>query len=219
MSDDGECMGRHTYVKVCGITRAEDAAAAVAAGADAVGVVFAPSPRQVTLEAACAVFAAVPPSVVRVGVFVDAAPEEVARAVAVCGLTAVQFSGDESPADCRKVACPVIKVIHVGTDFGLAEAEPYQGHAAALLLDTHVNGKAGGTSQTFDWQATGVLPGWAPCFVAGGLDADNVGECIEALHPYSVDVSSGVESSPGIKDNKKIEAFLAAVRAADAKEM
>ncbi len=127
----------------------------------------------------------------------------------------MQLSGSESPEQCDAVPVPVIKVVHVGTDFGLGEVEPYRGHAAALLLDTLVTGKAGGTSQTFDWQATGGLPGWAPSFVAGGLNSDNVGACIRALRPFAVDVSSGVEASSGIKDHKKIVAFCAAVRDAD----
>jgi len=204
-----------TRIKICGITRAEDANAAVAAGADAIGVIFAPSPRQVTVAQAAAALADVPPPVARIGVFVDASAEDIAEAIRVCGLTAVQFSGNESPEQCDAVPVPVVKVIHVGTDFPLEVAEPYRGHAAALLLDTLVTGKAGGTSQTFDWQATGGLPGWAPSFVAGGLNPDNVGVCIRALHPFAVDVSSGVESSSGIKDHKKIVALCAAVRDSD----
>ena len=113
---------------------------------------------------------------------------------------------------------PVIKVLAVGTDFDFESAEPFRGHAAALLLDTYVAGKAGGTSQTFDWQQAGEPPEWAPCFVAGGLNPDNVAEAIRALRPFAVDVSSGVEASPGIKDPRKIAAFCAAVRAADVEE-
>jgi phosphoribosylanthranilate isomerase len=148
-------------------------------------------------------------------VFVDAPLEHISEAIRVCGLTAVQLSGSESPEQCDAVPAPVVKVVHVGTDFPLETLEPYRGHAAALLLDTYVTGKAGGTSQTFDWQATGDLPGWAPSFVAGGLNPDNVGACIRALHPFAVDVSSGVEASSGIKDHVKMAAFCAAVRTAD----
>jgi len=100
-------------------------------------------------------------------------------------------------------------------DFGWIEAKPFRGHAAALLLDTLVPGKAGGTSQTFSWNSIGVPPGWASIFVAGGLTPENVAACIRALAPYAVDVSSGVESSPGVKDAEKIVSFAAAVRAAD----
>jgi len=204
-----------TRIKICGITRAEDAHAAVAAGADALGVIFARSPRQVTPGQAAAALVDVAPPVARIGVFVDAPLADIVEAVALCGLTAVQLSGSESAEYCDQVPVPVIKVVHVGTDFPHEVVEPYRGHAAALLLDTLVTGKAGGTSQTFDWQATGDLPGWAPSFVAGGLNPDNVGACVRALRPFAVDVSSGVEASVGIKDKKRIAAFCAAVRDAD----
>ena len=205
-----------TRIKICGLTRGEDAAAAVASGADALGVIFAPSPRQVSLAHAARLLAEVPPPVARVGVFVDASAEEIGEAIEACGLTAVQLSGHESPELCDSVPVPAIKTVRIGTDFGLEEAEPYRGHAAALLLDTYVAGKAGGTSQAFDWQSDGI-PGWAPIFVAGGLHPENVGACIAALRPFAVDVSSGVESSPGIKDHARIAAFCAAVRDADLK--
>lgn len=204
-----------TRIKVCGITTAEDAAAAVAAGADAIGVIFAPSPRQVTVAQAAAALAVVPLPVARIGVFVDATAEQIAEAVSACGLTAVQFSGHESPEDCDAVGVPVLKAIGVGTDFDIQTVGPYRDHAAALLFDTFVADKAGGTSQTFDWQAVGEVSGRVPFFVAGGLNEDNVGECIASLRPYAVDVSSGVETSPGRKDHQKVFAFCAAVRAAD----
>jgi len=204
-----------TRVKICGITNPEDAAAAVAAGADAIGVIFAVSPRQVTLAEAAKALADVPPPVARVGVFVNALSEEVATAILACGLTAVQFSGSESPEDCDAAQIPVIKTVPIGMDFGLAGVEPFRDHAAALLLDTYHADKAGGTSQTFDWRSLGPVPGWAPFFVAGGLTPDNVGECIAVLRPFAVDVSSGVESSPGVKDHTKLSALCAAVRAAD----
>jgi len=206
---------QRTRIKVCGVTRREDADVAVAAGADAIGVIFAPSPRQVTLAQAAAALAGVPPLVARVGVFVDATLDEIEAAILACGLTAVQFSGAESPSACRAVSRPVIKAVRVGTDFGSECAEPYRGYAAALLLDTYVTGKAGGTSQTFDWQRAGECPGWASVFVAGGLNPSNVSACIAALRPYAVDVSSGVEERPGIKDHDKVRAFCAAVRTAD----
>jgi phosphoribosylanthranilate isomerase len=204
-----------TRVKICGITNAADAAHAVDAGADAVGVVFAASPRQVTVAQAAAALAEVPPPVARIGVFVDSSAAEVAEAVSACGLTAVQLSGTESPELCEAIAVPVLKVVHVGTDFDLGGAESFRGCAAALLLDTYVAGKAGGTSQAFDWQRLGAVPGWAPSFIAGGLNPLNVAACIAALRPFGVDVSSGVEASPGVKDPEKITAFIAAVRDAD----
>jgi len=208
-------MPKRTRIKVCGITNAVDAAAAVAAGADAIGVIFAPSPRQVSIESAAAALAAVPPPVARIGVFVDASAEEISAAVIACGLTVVQFSGDESPQRCDEAPVPVVKALRVGTDFDVSAAEPYRDHAAALLLDTYVAGKAGGTSQIFDWQAVGAELGTVPFFVAGGLNPENVEECIGALRPFGVDVSSGVEIAAGIKDHDKLAAFCDAVRRAD----
>jgi phosphoribosylanthranilate isomerase len=204
-----------TRIKICGLTSPDAARAAVEAGADAIGLVFAASPRQLSIEQAATVAAAVPPPVGRIGVFVDADPDFVALAVQRCALTAVQLCGSETPETCSAMPVPVIKVLGVGTDFGWEVAEPYRGHAAALLLDTYNPTKAGGTSQTFDWQALGDPPDWAPVFVAGGLNAENVGRAIAALHPFAVDVSSGVESSPGIKNPERMAAFCAAVRAAD----
>ncbi len=204
-----------TRIKICGLTRAEDVAAAVAAGADAVGFVFAVSPRQVTVEQAAAAAAAAPPPVGRIGVFVDPTLGEVEQAIDTAGLMAVQLCGCESPELVSAVSVPVIKVLSVGTDFGWENAEPYRGKAAALLLDTYVPGKAGGTSRTFHWQSIGEFSGWAPLYLAGGLSPTNVADAIGALHPFAVDVSSGVESSPGIKDHRAIQAFCAAVREAD----
>lgn len=205
-----------TRIKICGMTRPEDAAAAVACGADAIGLIFARSPRQVTLAQAAAVVEAVPPPVGRIGVFVDAGLEEIEAAVESLALTAVQLHGSEPPAMCAALSVPVIKAVRVGTDFSLSDLEPYRGHAAALLLDTYVADKAGGTATPFSWQDVGKPPVWAPpVFVAGGLHPDNVGEAIRAMRPYAVDVSSGVESSPGIKDHDAITRFCAAVAAAD----
>lgn len=206
---------RRTRVKICGLTRPEDAAAAVEAGADALGVVLAPSPRRVTLDGAERVFERVPPFVARVGVFVDASEAEVAEAVERLGLAAVQFHGAEPPEACRRAPVPVIKAVKVGTGFALEAAEPFRDSAAAILLDTFVTGTSGGTGTAFDWHMIAALPGWAPFMLAGGLGPDNVGEAIAALRPYAVDVSSGVEAAPGLKDASKIRAFIAAVRAAD----
>lgn len=204
-----------TRIKICGLTRARDAAAAVGAGADALGVILAPSPRRVSASQAAEVLACAPPPVARVGVFVDPTLDEVLSAVEVAGLTAVQLSGAETPEFCARIPVPVIKTLGVGTDFGWSAAEPYRDVAAALLLDTYVTGKAGGTATTFDWHSLAGIPGGAPVFVAGGLTPDNVAECIRALSPFAVDVSSGVEASAGIKDHDRIRAFALAVRAAD----
>lgn len=209
-------MHHRTRIKICGITTAADAAAAVEAGADAIGVVLAPSPRRVTLEQAATVFEAVPPFVARVGVFVDASPHEVAAAIARLGLSAVQFSGAELPEDCSAAPAPAIKALHVGIDFDGSLSEPYRGYVAALLVDTFSQGEKGGTGQTFDWQLLDAAPRWAPLLLAGGLHPGNVGEAIAAVQPFAVDVSSGVERAAGVKDHDKIRDFCAAVRLADA---
>ena len=204
-----------TRVKICGITSAEDAAAAVDAGADAIGVVLAPSPRRVALDEAAEALSVVPPLVSRVGVFVDPTPAELAEAVGRLRLDFVQLCGDELPELCGQAPAPVVKVIHIGTAFDAERAEPYRGLVAALLIDTHVTGIRGGTGKTFSWHNLHELPAWAPLFVAGGLNPDNVGDAIRTLRPYAVDVSSGVETTPGHKDHEKVRAFMAAVHAAD----
>ncbi len=206
----------HTRVKICGITNPEDARTAVAAGADALGVVLAPSSRQVTLCEAVRALEGVPSEIDRIGVFVDADPAFVAEAVERIGLTYVQFHGSETPEVCASAPVPVIKVLRVGMDFALAETEPFRGSVTAFLFDTLDTRKAGGTGRTFDWQTlTRNRPGGVPLYLAGGLTPLNVGDAIRAVRPYAVDVSSGVEERPGHKDRHKIAAFMAAVRAAD----
>lgn len=205
-----------TRIKICGLTRPEDAAAAVSSGADALGVVLAPSKRQVTLDQAAAVLADVPPLVARVGVFVDAKADDVWEAVARLGLTAVQYHGDEAPQTCAAAPVPVIKAMRVGPDFDPAVLDGFRGTVAAFLLDTYVAGEQGGTGEAFDWlSVAGSLPAWAPVVLAGGLRPENVSTAIRTLHPFAVDVSSGVEVSPGVKDPALVEAFAEAVRAAD----
>ena len=208
---------RRTRIKICGLTRPEDAAHAVSSGADALGVVLAPSKRQVTLDQAAEAFADVPPLVARIGVFVDASADEVWEAVARLGLTAVQFHGDEAPETCAAAPVPVIKAVRVGPGFDRLSVDVYCGSVSALLFDTLVPGGAhGGTGLAFDWHdVAGRLPDWAPAIVAGGLAPQNVAEAVRVFAPLAVDVSSGVESSPGIKDHALIDAFCAAVRAAD----
>lgn len=204
-----------TRVKVCGLASAVDAAEAVRAGADALGVILAESPRQVTLTEAEEIFAAVPPFVARVGVFVDAPPDYVERAVARLSLTAVQFHGSESPERCAAAPAPVIKAVRVRPDFDPVELDPYRETVSALLFDTYVEGMDGGTGRTFPWEAVAPLPAWVPVIVAGGLNPVNVGGAIRSLEPFGVDVSSGVEERLRQKDRSRLHAFVAAVRAAD----
>jgi phosphoribosylanthranilate isomerase len=198
--------------KICGITRIEDALAAVAAGADAIGLVFyAKSPRAVSVEQAAAILQALPPFVTSVGLFVDMPRAELQALLQRLPLDLLQFHGDESPADCEGHGRPYIKAlrVHPGEDVAAAMA-PYAG-ARGILLDTFVEGVPGGTGATFDWSLVPRQAG-KPIILAGGLEAGNVAAAIRQVRPYAVDVSGGVEASKGIKDAGKIRAFVQAVR-------
>lgn len=205
-----------TRVKVCGLCSAADARAAVRAGADALGVILvAESRRCVTIEEAIEVLAGVPPFVSRIGVFVDSPPDRLIAAAARLRLDAVQLHGDESPAYCASMPVPVIKTFRVGEDFDPAVIEAYRGSISAVMLDTLVTGEHGGTGRTFAWELVPRLPGFAPLIVGGGLRPTNVAAAIRALHPFAVDVSSGVEERVRHKDSTRLAAFVAAVRATD----
>jgi phosphoribosylanthranilate isomerase len=206
-------------VKICGITSPEDARAAAAAGADAIGLVFWPgSPRALDVEAARRVADAVPPLVLRVGVFVDAPASEIDRVAAVVGLDVVQLHGSEMPEACRLPGRRVLKALRVGEAFDPEQALRYEGRAAGLLLDAAVGALPGGSGRSFDWsQAAALRPRVGFLMLAGGLTAANVGDAIARVRPDAVDVSSGVEVAPGRKDREKMRAFVAAVRAAEAR--
>ncbi|EZH77689.1 N-(5'-phosphoribosyl)anthranilate isomerase [Ectopseudomonas composti] len=198
--------------KICGITRIEDALAAVEAGADAIGLVFyAKSPRAVSIEQAAAILRALPPFVTTVGLFVDMPRDELQHLLQRLPLDLLQFHGDESPADCEGYGRPYIKALRVrpGEDVSAAMA-PYEG-ARGILLDTFVDGVPGGTGASFDWSLVPEDAG-KPVILAGGLDAGNVAAAIRQVRPYAVDVSGGVEASKGIKDAGKIRAFIQAVQ-------
>ena len=204
-----------TRVKICGITRPEDARAAVRCGADAIGLVFHPaSPRFVRLEDARAVAMAVPAYVTIVGLFVDAAVAEVERALEHVPLTLLQFHGQESNESCRRYGVPFTKAVRMAKGVDVNSALLAYPDARGFLLDTFVAGIAGGTGQVFDW---GVIPQNlnAPIILAGGLTAQNVGNAVLRVRPYAVDVSGGVEIAKGIKDAKRIEEFILAVQTAD----
>jgi phosphoribosylanthranilate isomerase len=203
-----------TRVKICGITSPEDALAAVEAGADAIGLVFAESPRRVDPAWARRIVADVPPYVSRVGVFVDEAPDAVAGAVRRVGLDTVQLHGRETPEECAGYDCRVVKALRVDAGFSSTDVEPYRG-CDAVLLDTYSSSAAGGTGACFDWTLCREVPDDIPFVLAGGLDPMSVGEAVRVARPYAVDVSSGVERQPGEKDATKMSAFVAAVRAAD----
>lgn len=195
------------------MTRIEDALAAAALGADAVGFVFWPqSPRAITPAPAATIIAALPPFVVPVALFVDPSVAEVKAAIAA-GCTLLQFHGAETPAFCAQFACAWIKALRVGADTDLRPlARDYAAAGArGLLLDALVPGVPGGTGQRFDWTLVPHdLP--LPVVLAGGLTPDNVGDAIRAVRPYAVDVSGGVEADKGIKDHARMAAFIEGVR-------
>jgi phosphoribosylanthranilate isomerase len=201
-----------TRIKICGITRIEDALAAAAAGADAIGLVFElKSPRCVDPKQAAAIARALPPYVTVVGLFVDAAPQYVHDVMSRVNLDLLQFHGNEAPESCRAYPKPYVKAIHMTPDVDLHTAERRYADAAGLLLDSFSPAASGGTGQVFDWNS---VPHdlKKPVILAGGLTPENVTEAIQRVRPYAVDVSSGVEQGKGIKDVKKISAFIEAVR-------
>ena len=194
-------------VKICGITRVEDALAA-AAGADAIGLVFAEaSPRCVMADQARAIVAALPPFITVVGLFVDAPAARIREVLGQVPLDLLQFHGRETPEDCRGYGRPYMKAIRMASGVDLkAEAHRYM-DAAGLLIDSYHPQVAGGTGETFDWAQVPEDIG-KPVILAGGLTPENVARAIQAVRPYAVDVSSGVEQSKGIKDAAKIAAFI-----------
>lgn len=200
-----------TRIKICGITNAEDAHQAVAAGADALGFVFyGKSPRCVDPERVREIVNGLPPFVTRVGLFVNAAPGEILEVMSIARLNVAQLHGDETPEDCSPGEFPVIKAIRVRNADSLTGVERYP--VAALLLDAWSDASYGGTGRQFDWQLVRDLARQRPCILAGGLNPGNVREAIRTVRPYAVDVSSGVERAPGRKDHAKVEEFIRQVR-------
>lgn len=203
-----------TRVKICGITRPEDAIVAARLGADAIGLVFyAPSPRAVTAAQARAVCAALPPFVSVVGLFVDAPAAEVWEVLQAVPLDVLQFHGDEAPAYCAAFGRPYLKALRMRDGLDVAAAARRYVDAQGLLLDTYVPGAAGGTGRCFDWTRVPQALD-KPIILAGGLTPDNVAEAITVAHPYGVDVSGGVEQSRGIKSAAKMAAFMRGVESA-----
>jgi phosphoribosylanthranilate isomerase len=203
-------------IKICGITTPDDGLMAARAGADAIGLVFFPkSPRHVDAPAARAIARAVPPLVLRVGVFVDPTPQTIADAVEAAGLDVIQLHGSEPPEAFGALPRRGLKAIKVGPGFDVESALRYDAHAAGLLLDTQSAQAHGGTGETFDWSLVQELrPRTSYLVLAGGLTPENVGRAIRAVRPDAVDVSSGVEHAPGRKDIEKVRAFIAAVKEA-----
>jgi phosphoribosylanthranilate isomerase len=208
-----------TRFKICGITRPEDALAAASGGADAIGLVFyADSPRAVTVQEAKDIAQVLPPFVTLVSLFVNAPAETISNVLSQVPVGLIQFHGDEDSRFCREFGRPWIKALRVRDSMNVAKEAAALSGATGVLLDAWQEGVPGGTGRTFDWAlANEQLP--LPMVLAGGLDEVNVGDAIGGLRPWAVDVSGGVEASPGIKDAEKIQRFVAAVRAADQKTL
>ena len=195
-------------IKICGITRPEDAVAAAASGADAIGLVFYPgSPRCIDTDTAAAIISVLPPFISKVGLFVNQNESEIKSILNLVPLDYLQFHGEESPEECGRYDKPYLKSIKMDEKVNLISAvERYHG-SSCLLLDTYVEGIAGGTGQTFDWTKIPVSLN-KPIILAGGLTPDNVKTAITRVRPYGVDISSGVEKSKGIKDPDRMAAFI-----------
>jgi phosphoribosylanthranilate isomerase len=200
-------------VKVCGISRPADGLVAAEAGADAVGLVFAGSPRRIGVEGGREISAALPEGVLKVGVFVDAEPEEVLRIAREVGLDYAQLHGDESPesvAAVREGGLPVIKALRVRDAGSLAAMERYE--ADFFLLDAWSGRVRGGTGERFDWELAKALRGCANILVSGGLTPENVREAVEFFAPYGVDASSSLEDAPGRKNLERVRRFVSAAK-------
>ena len=204
-----------TKIKFCGLTTVDDAERAVAAGAWAIGLIFWPgSPRRCELDAAVEIAAAVKRRVEVAGVFVNATLDHVTAMAEAVGLTMLQLHGDEGPAysgeAARRTGCKVIKAVRVRSGADVQALSSF--HTDYHLLDSYSAGVPGGTGETFSWDIARAHRGSVPMILSGGLNPDNVADAIAAVHPYAVDVASGVELSPGRKDARKLQAFADAVR-------
>jgi phosphoribosylanthranilate isomerase len=205
-----------TKIKFCGVTTLADAQRVAQAGAWAVGLIFWPhSPRRCSLEVAVEIAAALRRRLEVVGVFVNPTLDHVAQSADAVGLTMLQLHGDEGPAFCaeaaRRTGCKVIKAAGVRSRADIQALAPF--HTDYHLLDSYVAGVPGGTGETFSWEIAQAHRGPVPLILSGGLRPENVSEAIATVRPFAVDVASGVESSPGRKDPRKLEAFAAAVHA------
>ena len=204
-----------TRIKICGITRSEDALVCAQAGVDAIGLVFyPPSPRHVAAAQAAMIARALPPFVTTVGLFVNPAAEQVEAVLNEVHLDVLQFHGDEPPEFCAGFGVPYLKAIRVKAGVDLVQCAIRYQEAQGLLLDAYVEGTPGGTGQSFDWELIPAeLP--LPVILSGGLEPANVADAIRRVRPWAVDVSSGVEAAPGRKDYAKVIAFIRAAKAVE----
>jgi len=200
-------------VKVCGITRYEDAATAVRLGVDALGFIFAPSPRQISPEIAREIIRALPPFVKTVGVFVNERLDVVRQIIRLCGLDLVQFHGEESPEACGEFMPRAIKAFRVRDGSVLPSIRPYQGRIRAVLLDAFSHERHGGTGKTFGWDIAVMAKGFRiPVILSGGLNPSNIVDAILTVNPFAVDVNSGIEERPGKKDPVLMEVFMTEIK-------
>ena len=201
-------------VKICGITNLDDAFVAADAGADALGFMFfAASTRNVAAKQVRDIIRGLPPFIARVGVFVNPTEKEVRDAIAQSGIDTLQFHGEESPEFCRQFGIPVLKAFRIADSSSLKALPPYSNET--WLLDSFVAGQQGGTGARFNWDhAIEAVRLGGRVILAGGLTPENVAEAVRKVRPYGLDVSSGVESSPGKKDATKVRAFIAAAKGA-----
>jgi phosphoribosylanthranilate isomerase len=212
-------MRQPVKVKVCGITNAEDASAAVEAGADALGFIFyEQSPRYVVPAVASRIIAELPPLVLPVGVFVNEGMATVRSIMDTCGLAMAQLHGDESASYCRELSRPAMKALRLKDRGSLLALAEYQGRGGVrgFVLDSFSEIAYGGTGQVTDWTLAAEVAKSTPILLAGGLTPDNVAQAVRTVRPYGVDVSSGVESAPGKKEHAKLRAFVEAVRVVSA---
>ncbi len=200
-------------VKICGISDYEEAATAVELGVDALGFIFAPSPRQITPQKARAMIRELPPFIKTVGVFVNETPDVIREIIHHCGLDLVQLHGDESPDLCLSLMPYTIKALRMKGESSSQASMAFYGKVRALLLDTYAEDKAGGTGKTFDWNlAVKIKKLQMPIILSGGLGPANIREAIQTVEPYAVDVNSAVEERPGKKSPELMKELMGLVR-------
>ena len=204
------------FIKICGVTSLDDALAAAESGADAIGFNFySESKRFIHPARAAEIAGRLPENVLRVGVFVNSTRQDVNRAIRDGKINGIQFSGDEPPEAVRGYRLPVFKAIHVAGEKSLEEMKAF--HVERFLLDTFSSDHFGGTGVSFDWSIARKAKQFGSIIMAGGLTAENVGDAVRKVKPYGVDVSSGVETMPGVKDHSKIREFIRRAREAETK--
>jgi phosphoribosylanthranilate isomerase len=205
----GKCVMQKSKVKICGITAYEEAATAIQLGVDALGFIFAPSPRQIAPPKALAIIRKLPPFIKTVGVFVNETPDVIREITHHCGLDLVQLHGDESQDLCLSLMPYTIKALRIKDESSPQAGKAYYGKVRALLLDTYAEDKAGGTGKTFDWNlALKFKKLQIPIILSGGLRPSNIREAIRTVKPYAIDVNSGVEERPGKKSPELMKELM-----------